>query len=224
MRRRARQPQRELGRAGVRHPYRRAGRLGLINPQGLHIRRDGLQQPQAMAVRDRDETVLVRDRDETALAGGRTMQDFRLVPFWNEIQRAPNLGGNLSQYLTGGQPVQLEHGSRLTLHRLHLQETLNPTFRQLDLMLDGLAVLGFKRDGLFAHFEMRRLAGPQLRQMVEKGAVEIDVGRAVAMECPVFKSIFGEIGAGVDAGATGEAFQPWRSWRSIPAAASAGRR
>ena len=63
-------------------------------------------------------------------------------------------------------------------------------------------------DGLLAHLEMGRLAGPQLRQMIEKGAVEIHVGGAVAVERAIHKGVFGQIRAGVNAGATGETLQP----------------
>ncbi|MCK7470313.1 MAG: hypothetical protein MZU95_05535 [Desulfomicrobium escambiense] len=150
----------------------------------------------------------VGDRDETALAGGLAMKDFRFVALRDQKQRALGAGGNPGEQLAGGQAIQFEQRLGLALHRLHLQETLDPALRQLDLALDRLAPLRLKLDRLLAHLEMGRLAGPQLRQVIEKGAVEIDVGGAVAVEGAVREGVFSQIGAGVDAGATGKTFQP----------------
>ncbi|MEI2769739.1 MAG: hypothetical protein V9G98_03040 [Candidatus Competibacter sp.] len=150
-------------------------------------------------------------RDETTLAGGPAMKDLRLVALRHQKQRASGAGGNLDQQLAGGQAIQLEQRLRLAMHRLHLQKTLDPALRQFDLVLDRLALLRLELDRLFTHFEMGRLARPQLRQMIEKSAVEIDVGGAAAIERPIREGVFGEIGAGVNAGATGETFQPQQS-------------
>ena len=110
------------------------------------------------------------------------------------------------------EPQQLRAGRfqlqpQVRLIGLHLGEALDPADRQLDFLLDDFLTVDFQGERLRADGEAGLGLLAQAGQAGSQGRVEIDIGRAAALDAGV-ERVRAQIDASIHAAAAAEPLQP----------------